>query len=267
MSINPACRHRVANHEHGTRACYTLDGCRCPECAEARRSYDRIYDLRKKGLIPDTTVDAAPVRAHVTLLLAGGMSLKRIALVSGVAHGTLSKLIYGIPKISRPPSKRVHQETAARVYACPYTVADGAKVDRAEFDMLLDELLARGWSRVQVAKRISGIQARSLQVGKCGGVTAGMIRATRRLLFAPVPNRFHGPTGRWMTPRGRAPDLVDADTLGVPDEPDIADKRRQFQLVLDRAGLHHALQMAQERNARTLASRDWIETLNGVRAP
>ena len=35
MTLNDACTHTQVTHRHGTRSCYVLDKCRCPDCRQA----------------------------------------------------------------------------------------------------------------------------------------------------------------------------------------------------------------------------------------
>ncbi len=35
------CLHKIADHQHGTYACYTLDACRCAPCCEAVKAYEQ----------------------------------------------------------------------------------------------------------------------------------------------------------------------------------------------------------------------------------
>lgn len=168
------------------------------------------------------TIDARPVLDHVESLIAQGMGRKRIAAVSGVPHGSLSKLVYGDSMRSMPPSRRVYRATAERLLACPLDLADGAKVDRTEYDLLLSELLARGWTKTVIATRLAGKPRGQLQAGRYGTVRAGNVRGLRRLLREPVPLRWHPPTRRWVVPRGVTRhqwQSILPTTPGVPPEP------------------------------------------------
>ena len=255
MSAKPPCLHKMVTHQCGTNARYVLDKCRCEPCREARSQAERRRQKYAVGILPHPMVDARPVHEHVESLIAQGMGRKRIAAVSGVPHGSLSKLIYGDPKRSMAPSRRVRRSTADRLLATRLDVADGAKVDRTEFDALVDELTARGWSKRQIAKRVTGPQANALQAGRHSDVSAGNIRILRRLLFEPVPLRRHGPTGqRYLPSWARQPQLVDPTTPGVPDELDVTEKRHVVQLQADREGLADALAKAQERDRTRYAS-------------
>lgn len=184
---NEACTHKQATHWHGTYACYGLDGCRCWDCRQAVHRYERERIKRLVGAVPATLVDAAPTRRRVRQLVAAGMSLKRIAKMSGVPHGALSKLVYGDPRRRQRPTRRIRRETAERIAACPYSVADGGMVPAAEARAIVDELVARGWLKKEIGRRITGNRTTaSLQVfkgpGKGQRVRAGNLRILRRLL-------------------------------------------------------------------------------------
>lgn len=62
------CLHKVADHQHGTRACYVLDRCRCDPCstanavAESERERQKAYGRYHKY------VSAEHVRAHLAEL-------------------------------------------------------------------------------------------------------------------------------------------------------------------------------------------------------
>lgn len=157
------CLHKVAQHAHATYACYVLDACRCPPCATAARDYERnrvrahAYG-RYAGL-----VDAEPARQHVEALTAAGVGLKRVAKVSGVAHGNLWKLMYGKrrPDGSMTPSRRVRWETAVRIMVVPIpdsptstTLSAGASVPAVGTRRRLQALLALGWSQSKLGERL-----------------------------------------------------------------------------------------------------------------
>jgi len=153
------CHHPIAHHEHGTRNAYVLDRCRCRACRDANSGHQaRIDRLKAYGQF-DPFVDAAPVLEHVRTLQASGMGLKRIAHVAGVAHGGLTKLVYGKRQADGTyrPTKRMRKETAARVLAvkpeldllAPATVVDATGARRR-----LRALVAHGWSMRQLARRM-----------------------------------------------------------------------------------------------------------------
>lgn len=149
------CSHKVARHEHGTHACYVLDRCKCLPCTAANSQYEA--DRARRIAYGQTTLtDADPVRQHVAALADAGMGLKRLAALSGVAHGALWKLVYGKtrPDGTRTPSKRVRNETAAAILAVaadPSALSGGVTVDGTGTRRRLEALVALGWSVQRLA--------------------------------------------------------------------------------------------------------------------
>ncbi|WP_293783578.1 hypothetical protein [uncultured Aeromicrobium sp.] len=150
------CHHKIADHQHGTYAAYTLDRCRCWPCAEAKTNYERDRRRQKAYGRWNGYVDATPARQHVRALQAQGMGLKRIVAVSGVPSGSIWKLLYGKrrPDGTRTPSQRVRKETAEKLLALTLDLADGQIVDRTGAVRRLQALVALGWSMTKLADRL-----------------------------------------------------------------------------------------------------------------
>ena len=249
-TLNVDCAHKIANHRHGTHACYVLDRCRCDECRGARTRYERIR-LRSHGefpVNPPLMVDAAPARRHVQALMSQGMGLKRIAQVTGLPHGGLSKLVYGTNL--RPPSMRIRRATHEALIVLQLDVADGAKVDKTEAEAIVAELVARGWTKVDIGRRIGAEHYHSLQIGKGPQIQAGTLRALRPLLDEDVPTRVHSPTGRRYRPDTRHTwRTIRPSTPGVPEDWTVGSPRW---LNVMRAGLREAVELARERDRKAL---------------
>lgn len=150
------CLHKVADHQHGTHACYTLDGCRCRPCARAERQYEQ-QRVRNNAYGRSNYTDAEPARRHVRRLMARGMGLKRIVAVSDVSQGSLWKLLYGKrqPDGTRRPSKRITRHLERRILALELNLADGALVDATQTARRLQALHANGWSGSKLASRLN----------------------------------------------------------------------------------------------------------------
>lgn len=59
---------------HGTNARYVVDRCRCDDCRQANRTYERDRARKhRKGLVP--YIPADPVRTHLRGLLPSGNRL------------------------------------------------------------------------------------------------------------------------------------------------------------------------------------------------
>lgn len=209
---NDACEHKQTVHEHGSHACYVLDRCRCADCSAANTRYERSRTIWLARVKPHPLVDAEPVRAHVQALVDAGMGPKQIAAVSGVSHGALWKLRYG-KNGKKSRSKKVRRETAERLYAIELELADGARVPADEAWRIVNELVARGWTKAAIGRRTHGPDALSLQLGT-DQVTVGHLATLRTLLDAPVPARQH-PSGSWYQPKGRPARKVAFTTPGV----------------------------------------------------
>lgn len=209
---NETCTHKQATHLHGTHACYVLDRCRCTPCNQANTAYEKY----RRGWTSEFPyrdapyVDADEARKLIMELTDRGMGLKTIAATSGVAHGTLWKLVYGVP--GRGPSKRCRPTTIDKLAGVlddlmwgDVTLADGRKVPGQEARLIIRELVARGWAKAEIGRRVTGNpDAQSLQVmhrHKRGGeVTVRTLRTLRELMCEPVPLRIHNPTGKQYQP-------------------------------------------------------------------
>jgi hypothetical protein len=205
------------------------------------------------------------VITHVLDLMGQGMGMKRIGKIAGVAQSAIGNVVYGRGGSNARAAKKLRRATAEALLAVSLDVADGAKVDRAEYDELLAELLARGWTQTAIASHLAGQPTAALQVGRYGGtVFAGNVRKLRQLLCEPVPPRWHAPTRRWVTPTGVTAHVwqnITPSTPGVPPEPwqypwlvhqtITAYYLDRLQLLEeDRRRLAHAYQMSIHRHGR-----------------
>lgn len=167
------CLHKVANHQHGTRACYVLDKCRCIPCSKAVAKAERDRSRLKAYGRYDKYVDAGPVREHLQMLGAYGIGLKQVARITGLSTGSLSKIMWGVyerregPSVGRygkgelvrGPSKRVIRKNAAKILAVeaiPENLGPGqVDPDRTLTARLhLRALVALGWSQQQLGNRL-----------------------------------------------------------------------------------------------------------------
>ncbi len=132
------------------------------------------YNRRRRKAIarPDEIwlpyVSAEPARRHLAALSAGGVGLETVARLSGVSHGALSKIVYGQPGRGTPPSRRVRPHTLEAILAVGVNDAGGCqRVDAAATWQLIDELVAMGYGRGQLARAL-GSQAAvaKLQIGR-----------------------------------------------------------------------------------------------------
>lgn len=146
---------------HGTYAKYVVELCRCGACRQGARDYRR----RSAAQIEPPYVNADPARAHVAWLATHGVGLKTVARRSGIATGTLSKLVYGTYDPPRPPSKRIRPATLAAILAVrPDSHQDGTRTPAEPVWAMVGELVAAGVTKTQIARRLG--QTGPLQLGR-----------------------------------------------------------------------------------------------------
>lgn len=171
--------------QHGTHAKYVVDRCRCDDCRAANRDYERARKLRR---VPPY-VGADRARRHIEELASQGVGLKSVQRLSGLPHGTLSKLIYGDQVRGMGPSKRIRHETEQKILAVHAGQAPGGTREPAGPTWeIVAVLLERGWQKAEIGRRLSGPQAKALQLGR-EVVTREHARIIRSLLDEPVPPR------------------------------------------------------------------------------
>lgn len=155
---------------HGTYAKAVAERCSCEACRAAKAAYNR---RRNQAMArPDEVwlpyVSAEPARRHLEALSAAGVGLKTVARLSGVSHGALSKIVYGEPGRGRPRSRRVRPHTLRAILAVKVGDAAGRqRVSAARTWQLIDELVAAGYTRAELARGLgSTAAAPTLQIGR-----------------------------------------------------------------------------------------------------
>ena len=97
------------------------------------------------------------MRAHLQGLLDAGLGPKRIAVVSGVAHGVISSILYGkwlADGTRRQPNRRVRPDTATRLLAIEAnldTLGATVVINGAGTTLRVQALVACGWSQARLA--------------------------------------------------------------------------------------------------------------------
>lgn len=280
------CNHKVANHQHGTRAAYVLDQCRCEPCTVASREAEAWRRRQRAYGRYDKYVDAGPVRDHVRELMAAGMGLKRIIAVTGIPSGTLWKLVYGKhkPDGSRSPSKRVTRETAEKILGTKPDLAAGALSSPEAADEArtrLRSLVALGWSMRNIAGRL-GVESGNQfplfhgeRVFTCGRV-AEIDALFNELSMSIPPHATHrerqvfSRSKNYAAARGWLPPLALEDVTGVEvDDTELDEVAVQRRLSGDTSvSLNRAERAAVVREAFAAGwSYNQIETRAGISKP
>ena len=212
--LNTECQHKRTTHRHGSNACYVLDKCRCDECRTVHAAYDRRVQ-RWRGEFPREPrplVDPGPARAHVLELMDAGMGFARIGQHAGVPPSVVGAIVWGR---NDRQAVRIRRDTEAKLLACRLDLADGVDVDAREARAIVDELLAAGWTKMAIGRRVHGNpKANSIQLGE-KRVLVGTLRTLRGLLFEPVPPRRWKDGRTYPAKRSRPARVVRFDTPGV----------------------------------------------------
>lgn len=146
-----------SNRDHGTRAKYVIEKCRCKACKGANR---RAHNERERLLAYGRWhpyVDAEPVRAHIRYLQACGMGLRAIAAAASVDRKRLQAILTGRPERGTGPQERIRPALAAAVLAVEPTLenlAPSTLISPLGTRRRLHALVAAGWPQQHLASRL-----------------------------------------------------------------------------------------------------------------
>lgn len=195
---------REAPH-HNALTCVKQYNCRRPECLARSADYmrNRYRQIAYGRWQP--YIDAAPVRAHVRMLMSHSIGIQRVRALSGVSNGGLCRLMYGDSTRGRTPSKRVRTQTADKILAVTPSldlVAPGAHVDGTGTRRRLQALVAVGWPQVSLA-RIAEVDKLTIndQVNEAFSTAYGSTARTVRALYNQLWNvdpTTYGVARRWI---------------------------------------------------------------------
>lgn len=167
--------------QHGTRAKYVHDKCRCEECTVANRTYARELDRKERRVrygIEEASpayIDASEARKHLLWLSSVGVGKRRVSQLTGISASAIDKLRQG-------NRTKCRQSTADKILAVGRSkAADGAYVDAKATWRRIDDLLANGWTKTAIARAIgSKAKVPALQLSR-SRVSAKHARAIEQL--------------------------------------------------------------------------------------
>jgi transposase-like protein len=111
------CEHRGSPHQHGTRAAYVADRCRCTKCRRAntlaarRRTQAIAYERWHPYVSAEETV------THLRRLLSDGLSVAEIAQAADVSVATVRRLL--VPGGHSVDPLRLRPATARKLLSVP----------------------------------------------------------------------------------------------------------------------------------------------------
>lgn len=162
--IKVDCTCPVAKHVHGTRTAYVVDKCRCRPCTDASCKAEKTRARQTAyGRYDTGRVDAEPVREHMRYLMDNGVSVKRVAAITGLATSTVGSILWGRHERKHQPYPRVHKATAHKILAIKPTMdtmAPGRNIDATGTQRRLQALVTIGWSQARLSRHL-GMQQRN----------------------------------------------------------------------------------------------------------
>jgi hypothetical protein len=168
-----------------SRACPGVDGAPCPNGSHLRKdSKGGVCGRCRELLVWNGLVDAAPVRRHLRKLSRKGVGYKSVADAADVGRTALVELLSG-------RRRQIRKQAERRILAVTVeAIADHGIVDGAATWKLVDELIARGLRKGEIAQRL-GMQRAALQLGKERVLarTAYAVARLYRVLSAPAEGR------------------------------------------------------------------------------
>lgn len=151
--------------EHGTRAKYVAERCRCEPCTEANRVYNRERERRQARVrygieAPDDKyVDPAEAREHLEWLRSIGVGTRTIADRAGLGRTAITKILQG-------DRSRIHRDTAARILSVGRSAQPRTTlVDAGPSWELIDDLIYLGFTKARIAHEL-GATTPALHLGR-----------------------------------------------------------------------------------------------------
>lgn len=147
-----------AGKPHGLRIRY-MAGCRCQECRTANTAYEKARNIARKSGDWNGNVPAEKARAWLAALSKEGVGRRTVSDVAQIADSVLAQIITGRKKLVRARTERAILAVTA------IAASDGAYVDAGPTWLLIDELLADGYTKTFLALEL-GRKTHALQLSR-----------------------------------------------------------------------------------------------------
>lgn len=243
-----------SHRQHGTRAKYFVESCRCPACRLANReAHNERTRLLAYGRW-EPWVDAGPVYRHIRDLQSSGMGLRAIAVAAGVDRKRLQSILNGRPERGTGPQEKVRPAIASAVLAVEPTLDSlgaGTVIPATGTTRRLQALVAVGWPQMHLADEMGWTPSNLTVLINADTVTvktARLVRAVYGRLWNVDPAthgaspggitraKRHATQERWAPPAAWDDDQLD-DPSAFPDwtgrcgTPEGYDSHRSFRIA------------------------------------
>jgi hypothetical protein len=148
----------AARRNHGDRLRY-MAGCRCDLCRRANTDYELMRAAARKAGDWNGIVPAARSRKHMLKLSEQGIGRRAVQAVTDIAASVLQDIRTGA-------KKNIRARTERKILAVtPEMASEGALISAAPTWNLIRQLLAKGYTKTQLAKMLS-CETRALQISQ-----------------------------------------------------------------------------------------------------
>lgn len=141
----------ASGRPHGDRLRY-MAGCRCEACRKSNSQYERDRAAARKAGDWNGCVPAAKARAHMASLSAAGVGRRTVGEVTGVSDTVLTSIVTGRKTKIRALTERAIIQVTAQA------AADRAYIDGAATWQMLDELIADGYTKAELARALGYVR-------------------------------------------------------------------------------------------------------------
>lgn len=271
--IKRDCTCPIAKHVHGTRTAYVVDKCRCRPCTDASCKAEKTrYRQTAYGRYDTGRVDAEPVRTHMRYLMDNGISVKRMAALTGLALSTVGAILWGRHERKHQPYPRVQKTTAELILAIKPTMdnmAAGRCINSTGTVRRLQALVTIGWSQARLAKLI-GVQPSNfgtlMNADRCTVKRALAVRALYNNRWnqtqaghdwhskaAATRARNYAKANGWLPPMAWDDDSIDDPAT----TPDLGGKEKLRDTIADDVSFMHNTGSTRDEIADRLGAGNW----------
>jgi len=177
--MTTAIRREAPNHN--TLTCTTDYQCRRAECVERLRAWRRNRDRSITKGTWEPLLPAEPVRQHLLALHAAGLTIHRVAALTGLTYKAVRSFTQHDYGNAAPRRHRVTRETAAKILAINTDDFTAGHVHPIGSERRFQALVAIGWPTIHVARR-AGLHPSNrttiFQAARMRATTAQRIAAT-----------------------------------------------------------------------------------------
>ncbi|MEU1433985.1 hypothetical protein ABZ438_07790 [Streptomyces sp. NPDC005786] len=177
--MNTEVRKEAPNHDKLT--CYTDYKCRLPKCVDRYNAWGRDRERAIANGTWQPLLDAEPVRRHLLRLHAEGITIYRVAALTGLTYKAVRGFTQHDYGNAAPRRYRVTREVAAKILAINTEDHTPGLVHPIGSERRFQALVTIGWPTIHVARR-AGIHPSNrtsiFQASRMKATTAQRIAAT-----------------------------------------------------------------------------------------